>query len=141
MLEVHREITSFYRIDGIFSNRWEGSGMCYCEHCRSNFHAATGLELPRTADPQGPSRRAYIEWRQQRLFTLWRLWDSEIRKINPAACFIPTAGGGVRKDKRAIRGVADLGSSVSSTPCPTPDTAFLAIRQVATEDGRQSVLC
>jgi hypothetical protein len=98
MTEVHREITSLYRIDGIFSNRWEGSGMCYCEHCRSNFHAATGLDLPRTADPQAPSRRAYIEWWQQRLFTLWRLWDSEIRKINPAACFIPNAGGGALSD-------------------------------------------
>jgi hypothetical protein len=98
MTEVHREITSRYRIDGIFSNRWEGSGMCYCEHCRSNFHAATGLELPRTADPQTPSRRAYIEWRQQRLFTLWRMWNAEIRKINPAACFIPNAGGGALSD-------------------------------------------
>ena len=98
MTEVHREITSLYRIDGIFSNRWAGSGMCYCEQCRSNFHAATGLDLPRTADPQTPSRRAYIEWRQQRLFTLWRLWDSEIRKINPAACFIPNAGGGALSD-------------------------------------------
>ena len=98
MTEWHLEITPRYRIDCIFSNRWEGSGMCYCVHCRSNFHAATGLELPRTADPQTPSRRAYIEWRQQRLFTLWRMWNAEIRKINPAACFIPNAGGGALSD-------------------------------------------
>jgi hypothetical protein len=98
MTEVHREIASMYKIDGIFSNRWAGSGMCYCEHCRANFHAASGLDLPRTTDPQNASRRAYIEWRQQRLFALWRLWDAEIRKINPAACFIPNTGGGALSD-------------------------------------------
>ena len=37
-------------------------------------------------NPQDPARRAYILWRQQRLFELWRLWDGEIRKINPDAC-------------------------------------------------------
>jgi hypothetical protein len=98
MSEVHREITSLYRVDGIFGNRWDGSGMCYCEHCRGNFHSATGMDLPRTADPQAPNRRAYLEWRQQRLFALWRLWDSEIRKINPAARFIPNTGGGALSD-------------------------------------------
>ena len=42
MTEVHREIVARYRVDGIFINRWAGSGMCYCEHCRTNFKAATG---------------------------------------------------------------------------------------------------
>ena len=68
MTKVHKEIMSRYRVDGIFINRWAGSGMCYCEHCRKNFQAATGLELPRTDDPKNPSRRAYILWKQQRLF-------------------------------------------------------------------------
>ncbi len=72
--------------------------MCYCEHCRSNFKAFCGLDLPRTQDPQDPARRNYIVWSQQRLFDLWRLWDSEIRKINPEACFIANAGGGALSD-------------------------------------------
>src|ERR1019366_5122696 len=84
MTEVKQEIMSRYRPDAIFINRWDGSGMCYCEHCRKNFRAASGHdELPRTNDPQDPARRAYILWRQQRLFDLWRLWDAEVRKINP----------------------------------------------------------
>src|SRR5260370_20296909 len=33
-------------------------------------------------------------WRQQRLLELWRLWDGEIRKINPNASYIANAGGG-----------------------------------------------
>jgi hypothetical protein len=95
MTEVKREIMSRYRPDAIFINRWDGSGMCFCEHCRKNFRAASGHdELPRTNDPQDPARRAYLLWRQQRLFDLWRLWDAEVRKINPDSCVIPNTGGG-----------------------------------------------
>ena len=94
MTAVHKEILSLYKVDGIFSNRWAGSGMCYCEHCRANFKAAYGTDLPRSNDPQDPARRNHILWQQERLFELWRLWDSEIRKINPGACFIANAGGG-----------------------------------------------
>ncbi len=94
MTEVKREIMTNYRVDGIFINRWNGSGMCYCEHCRANFKNATGHDLPRTNNPQDPARRAYILWNQDRLFDLWRLWDAEVRKINPDSCVIPNAGGG-----------------------------------------------
>src|SRR5215468_7842459 len=68
MTEVTREIVANYQVDGIFSNRWAGSGMCYCEHCQENFRKASGLELPRTANPQDEARRQYIVWRQERLF-------------------------------------------------------------------------
>jgi hypothetical protein len=94
MTEVTKEIMARYRVDGVFINRWDGSGMCYCEHCRKNFRDASGFDLPRTANPQDPARRAYILWRQQRLFDLWRLWDAEVRKINPDSCVIPNTGGG-----------------------------------------------
>ncbi len=94
MTEVKKEITARYRPDGIFINRWDGSGMCYCQHCRENFKAASGHELPRTNNPQDPARRAYVLWRQQRLFDLWRLWDAEVRKIDPESCVIPNTGGG-----------------------------------------------
>jgi hypothetical protein len=94
MTEVKKEIMSLYRVDGIFINRWDGSGMCFCEHCRRNFRDATGYELPASNDPQQPARRAYILWHQQRLFELWRLWDTEVRKLNPDSCVIPNTGGG-----------------------------------------------
>jgi hypothetical protein len=94
MTRVTEEIVTNYRVDGIFSNRWSGSGMCYCEHCRDNFRAASGMDLPRTRDPQDKARREYILWRQKRLFELWRLWDSRIKAINPEAAYIANAGGG-----------------------------------------------
>lgn len=91
---IHNEIMSAYKVDGIFTNRWAGSGMCYCEHCRANFRAFSGLDLPRTLDPQVPARKQYIVWREKRLFELWRLWDSQIKAINPDAAYLANAGGG-----------------------------------------------
>ena len=94
MTAVNKEIMARYRVDGIFINRWDGSGMCYCAHCADNFKAATGFELPRTNNPQDPAHRAYILWRQQRLFDLWQTWDRAVREINPDSCVIPNTGGG-----------------------------------------------
>ena len=94
MTEVTREIVSLYDVGGVFSNRWTGSGMCYCEHCRKDFYDAFHMELPRTSDPHDPGRRNYITWHQQRLFELWRLWDDTIRKVRPSARYIANSGGG-----------------------------------------------
>ena len=94
MTEVHEEIMRKYKPDGIFTNRWSGSGMCYCEHCQKNFREYCGLDLPRTPDPQDPARKQYIVWNQKRLFDLWRLWNEKIRAINPQASYIANAGGG-----------------------------------------------
>src|SRR6266404_3563237 len=108
MTEVTKEIVTLYKVDGIFSNRWDGSGMCYCEHCRENFKAAGGHDLPRTNNPQDPARRAYILWRQERLFDLWQTWDRAVRQINPDSCVIPNTGGGATSslDMKKIGGLA-----------------------------------
>jgi hypothetical protein len=98
MSDVNAEIMARYDVDGIFSNRWTGSGMCYCEHCQHNFKESAGMDLPRTSDPQDPARKAYIVWRQERLFALCRQWDSAIRAAKPDARFIPNSGGGALSD-------------------------------------------
>ncbi len=98
MTAVHREITSKYMVDAIFTNRWAGSGMCYCEHCRQNFHDFSGLDLPRTNDPHDPSRRQFIVWHQERLFELWHVWNSAIQEINPNAGYLANGGGGALSD-------------------------------------------
>jgi hypothetical protein len=94
MTAVHKEIVTMYKPDAIFTNRWAGSGMCYCEHCRQHFHQFSGLDLPRTRDPRDPARRKYMAWHQERLFELCRLWNATIQAINPNACYLPNAGGG-----------------------------------------------
>jgi Hypothetical glycosyl hydrolase 6/Beta-galactosidase trimerisation domain len=95
MTSVHEEIMRMYMPDGIFTNRWAGNGMCYCDHCRKAFAAYSGgRALPTTQDPQDPSRRAYILWNQKVLFDLWRLWNQKLQAINPNASYIANAGGG-----------------------------------------------
>jgi hypothetical protein len=94
MTAVTKEIVTSYKVDGVFSNRWAGSGQCYCQNCRENFHAFSGMDLPRTLSPRDPARRQYIVWHQKRLFDLWELWDREIKTINPQASFLANAGGG-----------------------------------------------
>ncbi|MCC6167815.1 MAG: beta-galactosidase trimerization domain-containing protein, partial [Caldilineaceae bacterium] len=110
MTEVTREIVQMYGVDGIFSNRWAGHGLCYCEHCRRNFNQATGYDLPRSGDapvrfhlPRGqaadsgqgrdPALTAYVAWWQERLFELWDVWDRAIRAVVPHARFIANSGG------------------------------------------------
>ena len=90
MDQVHREIVATYKVDGIFANRWAPQGGdCYCVHCQTNFKAATGSELPRTADARDALRREFLEWRTARLTDLWKHWDATVREANPEARFIP----------------------------------------------------
>lgn len=89
MTLVHKEIMDWYRPDGIFSNRWAGHGICYCEHCRKNFKDYSGLDLPKSGDRFDQTYQKYTEWSTNRLKELWLLWDSVIRKERPASRFIP----------------------------------------------------
>ena len=99
MTRITREIVDLYKVDGVFSNRWAGSGQCYCQHCVRNFKEFSGgLALPRSSSPQDPARKQYIVWHQKRLFDLWNVWDAEIRASNPAASFIANSGGGALSD-------------------------------------------
>ncbi len=90
MDQVHREIVTKYKVDGIFSNRWaQQGGDCYCANCQKNFKDATGMDLPRSNDRRDPARRAYVAWRKTRLTDLWKKWDATVRAANPDASFIP----------------------------------------------------
>lgn len=89
MNDVHREIMEWYEIDGIFSNRWAGHGICYCEHCQKNFNAFSGLELPVTTDRLDSTYQKWTVWRTVRLKELWDLWDGTIRNVKSTSRFIP----------------------------------------------------
>jgi hypothetical protein len=89
MTQVNKEIMGRYKPDGIFSNRWAGSGICYCQHCKAGFQAAYSLDLPRSAERLDPTYIKWTAWSTARLKELWFLWDKEIRKQKPTARFIP----------------------------------------------------
>jgi hypothetical protein len=104
MTEVHREIMTLYRVDGIFSNRWAPQVMCYCEHCRRDFREASGLDLPLKEDRRDPLWRRYDLWRRGRLNQLVLLWDGVVRGINPEARFVPNG----YPDLKAAGEMADI---------------------------------
>ena len=89
MTQVHNEIMEKYEPDGIFSNRWAGHGICYCEHCRKNFMEYSGMDLPLSADRFNPVWQKYNEWNIKRLRDLWIIWDDLIRKRKSSSRFIP----------------------------------------------------
>ena len=104
MTQVNQEIMERFKPDGIFSNRWSGHGICYCEHCVRNFKDFSGLDLPRfksysesygsvaprdEADRLHPTYLKWTDWRTERLRALWFLWDAEVRKVRAASRFIP----------------------------------------------------
>ena len=89
MTQVHSEIMERYEPDGIFSNRWAGHGICYCEHCRKNFRAYSDFDLPLSTDRFDPLWQKYTEWNTNRLRELWILWDNIIRKRKSSSRFIP----------------------------------------------------
>lgn len=122
MTSVVREIATNYKVDGIFANRWSGSGMCFCRHCAESFRKFSGFELPR-ADAPADVRNRHIVWRDERLFELWDLWDQTIGKAQPDAVFIPNTGGGAlseidmdRTGRRAATLFADRQGRSGSTP-------------------------
>jgi Hypothetical glycosyl hydrolase 6/Beta-galactosidase trimerisation domain len=94
MTDVTREIVTRYRVGGVFSNRWAGSGMCYCEHCKKNFGDAFREEIPSTRNPRDAAYRDYMIWNEQRLFDLWAVWDKAIQQARPGARYIANSGGG-----------------------------------------------
>jgi len=94
LTKVIREIVSTYQVDGVFANRWADTGgftVCYCAWCRASF----GRDIPRSRNPLDPNWRDYTMWYQESLFSLMKLWDTEIRRIKPDATFLPNSGGGV----------------------------------------------
>ncbi|UFH52082.1 alpha-amylase family protein [Spirosoma sp. KNUC1025] len=89
MPQVNKEIMERFQPEGIFSNRWAGHDICYCEHCQSNFKTYANLALPKQADKFDATYRKWTEWRMKRLREVWALWDSGIRQQRPGSRFIP----------------------------------------------------
>jgi hypothetical protein len=117
MTGVVQEIVSLYKVDGIFANRWSGSGMCYCEHCRKGFRDFSGLDLPREgAAANSEARIQYTAWQRKRLLELYHLWDAEIRKRNPEAAFFPNGFEQIREEADVPILFADRQARSGNTP-------------------------
>jgi hypothetical protein len=89
MTSVIQEIMTLYKVDGVFANRWSGSGVCYCQHCQRNFKDFSGLEIPPPTAAPGDAQSQFAAWQKKRLLDLYTLWDGAIRRQNPGAVFFP----------------------------------------------------
>jgi hypothetical protein len=94
MTDVTREIVQRHNVGGVFSNRWTGNGICYCETCKKLFFDASHQQLPRTRDPKDQAWRDYMVWEQARLFELWSVWDQAIQEVRPGCRYVANSGGG-----------------------------------------------
>jgi hypothetical protein len=92
MPKILKEITERYAPDGFFGNRWNGSGMCWCSTCRTQFRAATGLELPRSNEPDDAVKRAYAAWDKDRRWAQYTLWNDTVKAVKPDCFFAPNYG-------------------------------------------------
>jgi hypothetical protein len=95
---VMREIMRNYQVDAIFTNRWATQSRCFCDSCRTLFRAASGREIPANDAADSSLQRAYSDWSAARLLELAKLWNTEIRAINPNAFLIPNGVGGPSRD-------------------------------------------
>ena len=87
-----------YQVDGIFSNRWSGLGHVLLRALQTNFKKFSGLDLPRTPNPQDPARRHTLCGASSGCSSCGGCGTREIKKINPEASYIANAGGGRSSD-------------------------------------------
>lgn len=109
--QVIREIMGKYPIDGIFGNRWSGGhvGVCYCDTCKAEFRASTGLDLPASLfNRQDPAAVAYQRWSDDKRFAQIKVYNDAARSINAQSLFAPGSSWQrldpkrLRQDFRAI---------------------------------------
>lgn len=93
MTRVVQEIATRYRPDAFFGNRWMQFGLCYCDSCRTEFRAASGMEIPTAFAGDNPAVPAYQAWERKRLFELVGLWNRTMQAINPHSFFMPNGAG------------------------------------------------
>jgi len=88
MPQVLQEIARNYAVDGYFGNRVNTLGVCYCEGCRTLYHAAAGAEIPTELDTARPEAARYWNWTQSRFLLLNDLWNRIIRATNANGFFV-----------------------------------------------------
>lgn len=92
MPQIIREVVSSYPVDGIFGNRWSGGlvGICYCDICKTEFRAFSGLDLPgNMLNRSDPALRAYQRWSDEKRYAQLQTYTETVRSINPEGLFAP----------------------------------------------------
>ncbi|WP_274651184.1 alpha-amylase family protein [Paenibacillus humicola] len=94
------EVLSRYEIDGLYwcgasyGFQAYGSGICYCDKCRADFLAVSGLEIPVKKDWNDPAWRTFLKWRTEkttqsakRIYDMVKRLDPDMPVIGNSVCF------------------------------------------------------
>lgn len=81
ILENYPDVDAF-SFDGLHYG-----GVCYCEHCRKNYRADTGKEIP-NADLNDPEFARYQHWADRKMEDTVRKAQTRLKKIKPEVAFV-----------------------------------------------------
>ncbi|MFN0197706.1 MAG: beta-galactosidase trimerization domain-containing protein [Planctomycetaceae bacterium] len=80
-------LTTFPDVDAFSFDGLHYGGVCYCEHCRKSFLAATGEEIP-DADMNLPLFRRYQHWADRRMEDVIRRAQERLKTIKPDVALV-----------------------------------------------------
>jgi hypothetical protein len=87
--DVMREIIARSSPDGFTDNSWAGlprKNICYCRHCREQFDAYAGMDLPRAHDWGDEAYRRWVRWNFERRTELFQFNDALTREAGGENC-------------------------------------------------------
>ena len=87
-IDVLAEIlTKFPAVDAFSFDGLHYGGVCYCEHCRKNYKAVTGAEIP-NLDMNDPAFRRYQHWADRRMEDVVRRMQTRLKAIKPDVALV-----------------------------------------------------
>lgn len=88
MIDVLAEIlTKFPDVDAFSFDGLHYGGVCYCEHCRTNYRAETNQEIP-DADLRNPEFRRYQHWADRRMENVVQRMQQRLKTIKPEVALV-----------------------------------------------------
>lgn len=80
-------LTQFPEVDAFSFDGLHHGGVCYCEHCRKNYRADTGSEIP-PLNMEDPKFRRYQHWADRKLEDLVRRMQARLKGIKPDVALV-----------------------------------------------------
>ncbi len=128
---VMEEIIERSHPDGFSDNSWAGlprANICYCAHCKSQFHIYSGKDLPKAHDWNDGTYRDWIRWNFQRRTDLWKLNNRVTTSMGGEHCIWSGMIGARRSTTRRA-------SSTCSRSCPEAAIVMLDHQRRNAYDG------
>ncbi len=75
-------VTKFPSVSAFSFDGIHHAGGCYCQHCRANYLADTGLAIPKR-DMEAEAFRKYQHWADRKLEDIIRRMQTRLKGINP----------------------------------------------------------